>query len=192
MKVTQHHSIEELEQILKLRKYSDIRDRVRAVIYAIKGDTAESISVRLGYHWTCIQTWVYRYRDEGFNGFFDRPRSGQPTKLLRAREEEFKQRLEAGPLPGDKISAFRGKDIQKILKKEFQAEYALNGVYDLLHRLKYSFLCPRPKHRKNDLQKMKDWKEKAPLLSKKFKNNIPIKKLKFGSKMKLDLDNLAH
>ena len=28
--------------------------------------------------------------------------------------------------------------------------YTLDGVYDLLHRLRLSCLAPRPRHRKND------------------------------------------
>lgn len=53
----------------------------------------------------------------------------------------------------------------RILEKEFGVHYTLDGVYDLLHRLKLSCLVPRPRHRKNDPQVMRQWLEDAPLLS---------------------------
>jgi hypothetical protein len=43
--------------------------------------------------------------------------------------------------------------------------YTLQGVYDLLERLHLSCLVPRPRHRKNEPQVMRQWVERAPLLS---------------------------
>jgi hypothetical protein len=42
----------------------------------------------------------------------------------------------------------------------------LAGVYVLLHRLGLSSLVPRPRHKKNDPEKMRQWLEDAPFLSK--------------------------
>ena len=53
----------------------------------------------------------------------------------------------------------------KILANEFGVRYTLDGVYDLLHRLRLSCLVPRPRHRKNDPQVMQKWLDDAPLLS---------------------------
>ncbi|MFC1781069.1 transposase [Planctomycetota bacterium] len=39
---------------------------------------------------------------------------------------------------------------QRLLEREFGVVYSLWGVYDLLHRLGYSCLCPRPQHEKAD------------------------------------------
>jgi hypothetical protein len=44
----------------------------------------------------------------------------------------------------------RGVDVQRILANEFGLLRSLSGVYHLLHRLGYSDLRPRPRHRKAD------------------------------------------
>ena len=48
------------------------------------------------------------------------------------------------------VCSLRGVDAVRILEAEFGVRYTLDGVYDLLHRLRLSCLVPRPRHRKND------------------------------------------
>lgn len=72
-----------------------------------------------------------------------------------------------GPREGDGVCTLRGKDAVRILNGEFGVAYSLNGVYDLLHRLGFSCLSPRPRHEKNDPAAMEAFKERAPLLSRK-------------------------
>jgi len=73
---------------------------------------------------------------------------------------------------------------RRVLKEEFGAQYTLDGVYDLLHRLGYSCLKPRPRHRKNDVDRMREWKRSAPLLSSESKRSTRTSASKFGSRMK--------
>jgi len=42
-----------------------------------------------------------------------------------------------------KENSLRGRDLQKILKEEFNARYSLGGTYFLLHRFGFPCLCPR-------------------------------------------------
>ena len=72
-----------------------------------------------------------------------------------------------GPLSRDGVCTLRGKDAVKILNKEFGVSYSLPGVYDLLHRLNLSCLKPRPRHEKNDPEKMEQFKARAPFLSRR-------------------------
>lgn len=76
-------------------------------------------------------------------------------------------RLEAGPKEGDEVCTLRGKDVVRILEREFGAKYTLNGAYDLLERLGFSCLSPRPRHEKNDPAGIADFKAQAPLLSRR-------------------------
>lgn len=62
------------------------------------------------------------------------------------------------------ICTLRGKDVVRILESEFRVGYTLNGAYDLLHRLGYSCLTPRPVHEKNDPVAIQHFKESAPFL----------------------------
>jgi transposase len=48
------------------------------------------------------------------------------------------------------VGSLRGVDVQRILAKEFGVLRSLPAVYCLLHRLGYSYLRPRPRHRRAD------------------------------------------
>jgi transposase len=165
MVVKEHHPLEELVRLMDLKQYAPIRDRIRAVVLALKGQEAPQIARTLDRHFRWIQRWVYRYRDEGLAGLMDRPRRGQPTKLFTDRQAAFEARVEAGPQPEDRICRFRLQDLQRILREEFAADYSLSGVSRLMHRLDYAYLCPRPRHKKNDPTVMEQWKAQAPFLS---------------------------
>ena len=73
-------------------------------------------------------------------------------------------RLDGGALADDGVCTLRGKDIQGILQRSFGVRYSLNGVYNLLWRLGYSSLAPRPRHEEQDRKIIEDFKRRAPLL----------------------------
>ena len=92
--------------------------------------------------------------------------SGRATKLPREQEQSFRARMPGGVTQADGgVCTLRGVDAMRILEQEFGVRYTLDGVYELLHRLKLSCLVPRPRHRKNDPQVMRRWLDGAPLLS---------------------------
>ena len=62
---------------------------------------------------------------------------GIGTNVLAARLKELER---------DGVVAFRGVDAQRILKEEFEIDCSLSSTYRLLHRLKLSWLAPRPRH----------------------------------------------
>jgi len=150
MVVRLHESLEELEYRSDLKVYAPIRDRIRAVILPAQRHQAPAIAHRLHRSRRWVQQWVYRYRDQGFEGLQDKPRPGQPPKLPKDQETVFRQRLEAGPRPEDGVCRLAGREVHRILTQEFGADYSLAGAYRLLHRLGYACLKPRPKHRKGD------------------------------------------
>ena len=140
------------------------RDRYRAVLLALDGQEAPAIAEALGRARRSVQDWAYAYRDGGVDALRPRPRPGRPTKLPREREAELKARLDAGPRPEDGVAALRGRDVVAILEREFGVSYSLDGAYDLLERLGYSCLTPRPLHERADPAAVADFKTRAPLL----------------------------
>ena len=142
------------------------RDRLRAVRLALDGVEALQIAATLSRSRRFVQEWAYAYRDGGVEAVRPGKSSGRPTKLPRDKEQAFRARMLGGATEADGgVCSLRGVDALKILEAEFGARYTLDGVYDLLHRLKLSCLVPRPRHRKNDPQVMQQWLEGAPLLS---------------------------
>lgn len=157
-----------LDDLIRRETNAKQRDRYRVVKLAVEGQETKQIMQMVGRSRGFVQAWAYAYRDHGLKAVKEEPRPGRPTKLPRDQEEAFKQRLLAGPVEADGgVCTLRGRDAQRILASQFGVQYTLEGVYDLMHRLNLSCLKPRPRHRKNDPQAMKQWLDRAPLLSSK-------------------------
>jgi len=168
MNVKCHHpkDFQQLRDISRKHHDAKQRDRYRAVLLALQGQTTGAIMNTLDRSKNFVQRWVYAYRDGGIDAIGPRRQSGRPRKLTATEEVQFRERMLAGPRPQDAVCSLRGEDARRILNSEFGVQYSLAGVYVLLHRLGLSSLVPRPRHKKNDPQKMRQWLQEAPLLSK--------------------------
>ena len=140
------------------------RDRYRAVLMAVAGEEAVDIARALGRARRSVQDWTYAYRDDGIEAIQPARRKGRQPKLPREREAELAARLDAGPQLHDGVCTLRGRNVVAILEREFGVRYSLGGAYDLLHRLGYSCLSPRPLHEKSDPAAIEAFKTHAPLL----------------------------
>lgn len=149
------------------------RDRLRVVLLAGAGDDEdgngcelfrEQIAARVGRSRQFVDEWVGRYRKGGLDLIEAKKQPGRKPKLTAEQEAMLKARLDAGPGSQDKVCALRGKDIRRIIEAEFGVVYTANGIYDVLARLDYSSLKPRPRHRKNDPEQAAEFVERAPFL----------------------------
>jgi transposase len=153
-----------LAERINAEKDARQRDRYRVVELALSQMETLEIAARVKRPRKFVQDWVYRYRDHGCQGVIAKKGLGRPPKLAAEKIESFKERLDVGVTCADGVCTLRGEDIRRILELEFGAVYQLSSVYEVLSRLGYSPLRPRPSHRKKDLaaqQKFKD--EDAPL-----------------------------
>jgi transposase len=168
MDVKSHCSkdLEELRKRIRKERNAKQRDRYRAIQLALKGQTTEAIMHTLDRSKNFVQRWVYAYRDGGIDAIHPRRHTGRPRKLTAHEESQLRDRILAGPKLQDAVCSLRGEDARRILREEFGVQYSLPGVYALLHRLGFSCLAPRPRHKKNDPKKMRQWLQDAPLLSK--------------------------
>jgi transposase len=156
--------VAELTRRASLERDALRRDRCRAVLMSIAGDEAVDIAKALGRARRSVQDWAYAYRDGGIDAIQPARRKGREPKLPREREAELAARLDGGPRPSDGVCTLRGRDVVSILEREFGVRYSLGGAYDLLHRLGYSCLTPRPLHEKSDPAAIEQFKTDAPLL----------------------------
>ena len=93
------------------------------------------------------------------------------------------QRLEAEPTPEDQVCSLRGVDVQGILATEFGVLRSLSGIYHLLHRLGYSYLRPRPRHRRANPQAQDEFKADLPARLQPSAGRIPARKCESIFKM---------
>src|SRR3954454_21371885 len=111
--------IEELHRRADAERDALRRDRYRAVLMALDGKEAVDIAEALGRARRSVQDWAYAYRDGGIDAIQPRPRPGRRPKLPRDREAELRARLDAGAGVEDGVCTLRGRDVVRILEKEF-------------------------------------------------------------------------
>jgi transposase len=184
MNVVAHHSLEQLQASYRVEKDGRRARRLQGIYLARMGRTCPEIMAVTGSARRTIQQWVAKYNRGGLDELFDRPRPGQPTKLPRDREAEFCRRIDGEPRPTDGLCVLNGPAIQRLLEREFGCIYTLAGVHDLLHRLGYSYLCPRPRHEQADPQAQDDFKKTSPTCWTRSRPATPANASKSGSRMK--------
>lgn len=148
MQVTSHHSVEELRMLARRERSGPQRTRLQIISLAMQGHTAPQIARTLDASRRSVQEWVRRYNQQGLEGLVDR-RGGNRRHLTHEQEQQiiaYVDRLAADPREGVR----RGQDLRRWIEQQFHVLYSLNGIYELLHRLGYSCLMPRPRHAKAD------------------------------------------
>lgn len=155
---------ERLRRLAREEQDAAQRDRYRAVALAIDGRRTDEIMEMLDRSRGFVQRWVYVYRDSGLSAIAVGKPPGNTPRFSPEQWDDLRARLLAGPTESDNVCEFRGRDIQHLLENEFGVKYSLNGVYNLLHRMKFSWLAPRPRHRKADPEAQEAFKASAPLL----------------------------
>jgi transposase len=178
MNVDPHHltDVEELRRRIRQERNAKQRDRWRTVLLALEGETTVAIMDKLGRSKNFVQRWVYLYRDDGLERVRPLKQPGKAQRLPRDRQGAFLQRIDSA----ERI--LRGRDIVEVLREEFGVVYSLNGAYDLLHRLGYEPLKPRPVNPKKNPEEQEAWNQLAPLLSRRSKKRIRTRRSKSGSR----------
>jgi transposase len=162
MKVKLHLSLEELERVEREEPDAAQAKRLRMVILAMKGYTAPAIAMSLGPTRRICQRWVRRYNEFGLAGLDDR-RGGRPRRPLSPEQEAaVRQRIEEGPTAKDAVCSLRGQDIRRILAAEFDVLRSLASVYRWLHQWGFSYLRPRPRHRRVDPEAQAQFRRELP------------------------------
>ena len=162
MNVEPHHSSEELKTLYRTEMNARLARRIHGVHLALRGMTCPEIMKITGSARRTVQQWIAKYNRGGLDELKDKPRPGQPQHLPRRLESKLTKRIAAGPRRSDDVSVFTAPAIRRIIEQEFGVLYSLSAVKYLLHRLGYSYLCPRPKHEQSDPALQDAFKKSSP------------------------------
>jgi transposase len=136
---------------LARRESGRVCQRVPMIANLPEGMEHEAAARRVGLSRSTAYEWHNRYEEDGIAGLRDRPRPGRQPRVDAVTSARFKEPIVSrAALERDGVVAFRGLDAQRILKEEFAIECSLSSTYRLLHRLKLSWLAPRPRHPQTD------------------------------------------
>jgi transposase len=172
MRIAEHHTEEQLQSLAKSQSDARLRVQLQAIVLAKQKRTAPDIAKILGHGRRTVQEWVQDYNAAGVEGLADK-RGGNHRYLTPEQEQQLCQRLNAGATEHDGVCSLRAADVRAIIQKEFGKIYKPSGSYDLLHRLGYSYLCPRPRHPKSDVVAQEAFKKRSANRSSRSKASIP-------------------
>jgi transposase len=150
MNVRDHMALEKLQALEKKETDAHLAKRIRIIILSIQGFTALDVERALGVPYRTVQVWVELYNKKGSKIFQERRGGDRRETLTEEQRVELQKRIDEGPKVEDRICTLRGVDVQNILAQEFGVLRRLSSEYVLLHKLGYSCLRPRPRHRKAD------------------------------------------
>ena len=159
MRVVAHHSVEELQGIASKERHARELIRLRIVILAMQGRAAPEIAEVLGVSRRAAQNWVYRYNAVGLEGLRDRRGGAYRRRLSDDQQELLDEHVRAEAM-NPRSGYRRAEGIRCWIEREFGVAYTLPGVYAVLRRLGYSWLMPRPRHNKADLEAQEAFKKK--------------------------------
>jgi transposase len=157
---------ERLRELVRQASNAKQRDRYRVVLIAGDGLDGrpelhrEQIAEVVGRSRQFVDEWVGRYRDGGIDALIPRRQPGAKPKLTPEQQEELRAMLDAGPSPEEGLAAYNGPILREKIHEKFGQLYTLDGVYKLLHRLRYNDLMPRPTHPDTDPAAMEAFKKK--------------------------------
>ena len=144
-------------QLSKNTKNATARLRYLSYHHLQQGKTRQEVSEILCVTTETVSNWVHRL-DGGLSQVEDLPRCGPPSYLSPEQEISFKERvlqLQKERKGGSLIA----KELQIVLREEYQANYVLNSIYTLLKRLDLVWITSRSQHPEADEKEQEEFKK---------------------------------
>ena len=146
------------------KKESHPRNKLRllGMLHLQEGKGLVVIADLLKVHWKTVQAWAKRFRDNGYEGLLESPRSGAPKKINEEQENLIKEKIES--LSRNEVGGYiTGKDLHKMLSEGTGAKCTLRTIYNTLHRLGFSWIMSRSKHQHGKFEQQEEYKKTSEI-----------------------------
>jgi transposase len=180
MYVACHHSITQLQNLLKKERHGRTARRLQAVLWAKQGKSAREIAALVAVKARTVQNWIARYNRQNLEGLADQYPGGNRNKLTAEQQQQLVGYLDQ---QAQDLHAriCQGRHLHSWIAEQFGVVYSLSGLYGLLRRLDYRCLVPRPRHPKADPQAQEAFKKTSLNRSKLSHSNSRTRRFKSGS-----------
>lgn len=132
----------------------------RELIVRLKhdGKKQQQIAKLIGCSQAAVSKWISKH--ESGRTLETLPRSGRPTKLTASRLKKLRGKLlNEAKNANKKFCSLNTKQLGSIIKKEIGRQYSMRHIERIMHKLGFSLIKPRPKHLKQDPNKVANFKE---------------------------------
>jgi transposase len=149
-------------KMMNKMKHGRNRIRLLAMHHIQLGKSLIMVSQIVEVHWVTVQKWLKRFKEEGFAGLYESPRSGAPRKIQKEEEEFISEKLSA--LSTSKTDGYiTGNQMHQTLIDKYNTKCCLKTVYNSMHKLKFSWITSRSIHPKSNLDTQSQYKKNLPL-----------------------------
>ena len=136
--------------------------RLLAMHHIQQGKTYTAVSEIVASHRLTVQSWLRRFREEGFEGLFESKRSGAKKKFTEEDEAWLSEKIQS--LSESKTGGYiTGKELHQLLAEQQGTTCCQRTVYNYLHRLGFSCITSRSIHPKADEDAQETYKKTLPL-----------------------------
>ena len=152
-----------LFKLLKKANETTSVKRIQCIYYRVKyGFTPKEIGEMIGYNTNYVEQIQARFWREGEQLFIVKEKGGRHNENLSLEEEsqlldEFKEKSKEGNII--EISRIH-EAYTKIVKEKEGKQPAKSTTYRMLNRHEWRKITPRPKHSKNNEEKMENFKKR--------------------------------
>ncbi len=137
-------------------KRAYVRQRLHALWLLRTRRSIHEVALLLGVHERSVQYWVAWYRRGGLAEVMAHRLGGVGRAPWLTKEQQAEVLAEAA-----KGKWRTAQDARAWIKERFGVDYTLNGIYELLSRLRCSPKVPRPINPNASLEAQEAWKKGA-------------------------------
>lgn len=135
----------DFKKYMKDEKLAEIYIKLLGLSHVQEGKDCREAASIVKVHENTVQEWVRRFATKGLEGLKRQPGQGAHKKVDKKNLPEIKAGILAlqSTRKGGRV---RGYDIQQYLKDEWNVNYKLSAIYNLLHELNVVWISARSKH----------------------------------------------
>ena len=153
-------SIEDLKKKHKEEKNPKVKERLLMCIRRKYGDSLRAIGKIFCKSHNCARNWLIR-AEGGLDKLHDKKRPGAKRKLTNEQLAQIKEDLLKGPQAhGFESNMWTGRLVAEHILRKYNIEYTPRNMQNLLRKMGYRHVKPRPKHPKAaSKEEMAEFKE---------------------------------
>jgi transposase len=144
-----------IDSLIKKEKDARIKERLQAVLWRLENEDYTKIAKRLNRHIDTVRKWIKNWNKSGYDGLFDKPKSGRPTIL---NKEEIKEIVDEANTT-EKQGRETCKSIAKKIVERFNKEMSTDAIRAMFIKYEISWKKPEKVDYRRDEDKRKTFLE---------------------------------
>jgi len=140
------------------------KTRLQACMLRKHNYVYQEIAETVGYPLTTIKDWLTRIHKQGLERRYNKKQPGNKCFLTKEQKKQVSNALEKIPaLVGFPYGIWTSKILGAYIKKEFNVDYKIRALEELVHELGFNFKKSRPEHIKANKKLQEDFKKTSNL-----------------------------